>query len=195
MSKRFEFYYDFGSPTTYLAATQIDRIAEETGAEAIWTPALLGGVFKATGNASPVMVAAKGAWMATDLDRTAKKFGVPLAFNPHFPVNTLALMRAATGYRDTPHYRAVVSAGFNALWVDHKNINEEAGLREVAAEAGVDGDDMIARIADPAVKDRLRSETERAVARGVFGLPAFFVGDTLIFGQDRLDWLREELAV
>lgn len=194
MTKGVDFYYDFGSPATYLAYTQMDEIAQSSGATVNWRPILLGGVFKATGNSSPMMVPAKGAWMFKDLERTASKFGVEFAISPQFPYNTLALMRAATAYRDAPNARAVIDAGFRAVWTAHHDIAQEAGMRAFAADAGVPYEELSARIADPAVKDRLREETDAAIARGVFGLPAFFVGETMIFGQDRLDWLREALA-
>ena len=93
---RVEFFFDFGSPTTYLAYTQLPRIAALAGAQLAWRPMLLGGVFKATGNASPVTVPAKGRWMGQDIARWAHRYGVPFAFNPHFPVNTLTLMRGST---------------------------------------------------------------------------------------------------
>ena len=91
MSKTVEFFFDFGSPTSYLAWTQLPAIAAQAGSAIVWRPMLLGGVFKATGNASPVTVPAKGRWMFGDIARWAKRYGVPLAFNPHFPINTLTL--------------------------------------------------------------------------------------------------------
>lgn len=98
MSKQIEFFFDFGSPTTYLAWTQLPRIAAAHGASIAWRPMLLGGVFKATGNHSPIEVPAKGRYTLHDLARYAKRYGVPLAFNPAFPINTLTLMRGAQGY-------------------------------------------------------------------------------------------------
>ena len=97
MSKTVEFYFDLGSPATYLAYTQLPKICAQTDARLVYIPILLGGVFKATGNASPATVPAKGRYMFQDLDRYAKRYGVPLKFNPHFPINTLMLMRAVTG--------------------------------------------------------------------------------------------------
>src|SRR5258706_13424179 len=95
--KLVEFYFDFGSPTSYLAYTQLPKIAAESGAEIVWRPMLLGGVFKATGNQSPVLVALKGVWMWNDMDRWARRYGVPLLKNPHFIINTITLMRGAVG--------------------------------------------------------------------------------------------------
>ena len=96
-AKTIEFFFDFGSPTTYLAHTQLPQLAADTGAQIQYVPMLLGGVFKATGNQSPVMVPAKGRWMGEDLPRFARRYGVPYQFNPHFPINTLTLMRGAVG--------------------------------------------------------------------------------------------------
>src|SRR5690606_34706627 len=95
MSKTVEFYFDFGSPATYLAWTQLPAICAEAGARLVYRPMLLGGVFQAAGNASPISVPAKGRYMFRDLARFARRYGVPLQFNPHFPINTLALMRGA----------------------------------------------------------------------------------------------------
>jgi 2-hydroxychromene-2-carboxylate isomerase len=100
MTKTVEFYFDLGSPATYLAYTQLPKICAQTGSELIYIPMLLGGVFKATGNASPAMIPAKGRYMFEDLDRYAKRYDVPLTFNPHFPINTLMLMRAVTGIQN-----------------------------------------------------------------------------------------------
>lgn len=196
MTPTVEFFYDFGSPASYLAYRRLPAIAAETGAAIVWRPMLLGGVFKATGNASPVSVPAKGRWMAADLRRWAARHGVPFSFNPHFPVNTLTLMRGATGLqmRQPQDFDRYHEAVFEAMWRRPKNLGDPAVLAAVLAEAGFDPAALHALAADPEVKARLVASTEEAVARGVFGAPSFFVGDTLHFGQDRLDWVREALA-
>ena len=190
-----EYFFDVGSPTAYLAWTQLPRIAAETGATIAWRPMLLGGVFKATGNASPVTVPAKGRWMNDDIARWARRYGVKFAFNPHFPINTLTLMRGATGLlmrrpADFPRYVDVVE---RAMWEAPKNLGDPAVLAATLTEAGFDAEEFIALVADPEVKGKLVATTEEAVARGVFGAPTFFVGDAMFFGQDRLDFVREAL--
>jgi 2-hydroxychromene-2-carboxylate isomerase len=190
-----EYFFDVGSPTTYLAWTQLPKIAAETGATIAWRPMLLGGVFKATGNASPVTVPAKGRWMNGDIARWARRYGVPFAFNPHFPINTLTLMRGATGLQmrrpgDLPRYLDVVE---RAMWEAPKDLGDPAVLAATLAAAGFDADEFAALVADPEVKGKLIATTEQAVARGVFGAPTFFVGDAMFFGQDRLDFVREAL--
>ena len=190
-----EYFFDVGSPTSYLAWTRLPQIAAETGATIAWRPMLLGGVFKATGNASPVTVPAKGRWMNDDIRRWADRYGVPFRFNPHFPINTLTLMRGATGMQmrrpaDFPRYLDVIE---RAMWEVPKNLGDPAVLAATLDAAGFDVDEFIALVADPEVKAKLAATTEEAVARGVFGAPTFFVGDAMFFGQDRLDFVREAL--
>jgi 2-hydroxychromene-2-carboxylate isomerase len=194
--KTLEFHFDFGSPTTYLACTQVPRIAQETGATLVWHPMLLGGVFKATGNVSPVSVPAKGRWMNGDIERWAKRWGVPFTFNPHFPINTLTLMRGACGLlmRQPADFRRYVDAVFHAMWVAPRNLNDPGDLAAVLGAAGFDAAAFMALVGDPEVKADLVARTEASVARGTFGAPTFFVGDQMFFGQDRLDFVRDALA-
>jgi 2-hydroxychromene-2-carboxylate isomerase len=196
MSRKVEFFFDFGSPASYLASTQLPRIAAECGAQIVWRPMLLGGVFKATGNASPVSVPAKGRWMFGDLARWARRYGVPLVFNPHFPLMTLGLMRAAVVMQTQQPEQLVrfIEAIFRAAWVDGRNLGESDVVAQVLTEAGLDAQRILAATADPAVKAALIASTEEAVARGAFGAPTCFVGDEMFFGQDRLDFVREALA-
>ena len=190
-----EYFFDVGSPTAYLAWSQLPQIAAEAGATIAWRPMLLGGVFKATGNASPVTVPAKGRWMNEDITRWARRYGVPFAFNPHFPINTLTLMRGAAGLQlrrpgDFLRYLDVIE---RAMWETPKNLGDPGVLAATLAAAGFDADEFIALVSDPEIKTKLVANTEEAVARGVFGAPTFFVGDAMFFGQDRLDFVREAL--
>lgn len=138
MTKTVEFYFDLGSPTTYLAHTQLAKICADTQSELIYIPMLLGGVFKATGNASPAMIPAKGRYMFQDLDRFAKRYGVQLRFNPHFPINTLMLMRAVTGMqmRQPQRFAEFVDCLFKALWVEGRNLNDPQTVAAVLTENG-----------------------------------------------------------
>jgi 2-hydroxychromene-2-carboxylate isomerase len=193
--KQVEFYFDFGSPTAYLAYTQLPRIAKESGAEIVWRPMLLGGVFKAAGNQSPVMVALKGVWMWTDMDRWAKRYGVPLLKNPFFIINTLTLMRIAVGLqmRKPDLFPRYVDTMFRAMWIEPVNLGDAAVVGETLQKAGFDAPALAALAADPEVKARLIDVTDDAVKRGVFGAPTMFVGSDMFFGQDRLDFVREAL--
>ncbi|HMN51595.1 MAG TPA: 2-hydroxychromene-2-carboxylate isomerase [Xanthobacteraceae bacterium] len=191
--KRLEFFFDFGSPTTYLAHTQMPRIAKETGAEVLYRPMLLGGVFKATGNQSPAFIPAKSKWMGGDLKAFAQRYGVPFKHNPNFPINTMMLMRGAVAMQRDGKLGPYVDAIFHAMWVEPQNMNDPQVVGAVLAKAGYDPKQMLAAIEDQGVKDTLRANTEEAVQRGVFGAPTFFVGDKMFFGQDRLDFVEAAL--
>jgi 2-hydroxychromene-2-carboxylate isomerase len=193
--RKVEFFFDVGSPASYLAWTQLPRIAAECGAAIEWRPMLLGGVFKATGNQSPVTIPAKGKWMFGDLDRWARRYGVTIARNPHFPVNTLTLMRGAAGLqlREPDRFLAYVDLVFRAMWEKPENLNDPAVLAGVLQRGGFDPAKMLALANDPEVKARLIATTEEAVRRGVFGAPTMFVGEDMFFGQDRLDFVRDAL--
>ncbi|WP_345539700.1 2-hydroxychromene-2-carboxylate isomerase [Variovorax defluvii] len=191
-----EFYFDFGSPAAYLAATQLPHLCADTGAELVWKPMLLGGVFQATGNRSPVEIPAKAPYVFEDLKRFARRYAVPFQYNPNFPINTLLLMRGATGLqmREPERFRAYADAMFDAMWVASRNLNDPAVVGEVLAEAGFDPARVLALANDPDTKSRLKADTEAAVRRGVFGAPTLFVGDQMFWGQDRLDFVREALG-
>jgi 2-hydroxychromene-2-carboxylate isomerase len=195
MSGTVEFFFDVGSPTTYLAYTQLPALAAACEAQVAWRPMLLGGVFKATGNVSPVTVPAKGRWMFDDLQRWARHYGVTLVFNPHFPINTLTLMRGAVGMqmREPGAFLRYLDVVFNAMWREPRNLGDPAVLAEVLA-GGFDPARIAALAADPEVKAKLIANTDEAVARGAFGAPTFFVGDEMFFGQDRLLFVRDALS-
>jgi 2-hydroxychromene-2-carboxylate isomerase len=193
--KAVEFFFDVGSPTTYLAWTQLPAIAKDTGANIVWRPMLLGGVFKATGNQSPVTVPAKGQWMGGDIQRFAQRYLVPFQFNPFFPINTLTLMRGATGLqmRQPERLNDYLRTVFKAMWAKPVNMGDPEVMATVLTAAGFDPVALMALASDPEVKAQLVATTEEAVRRGVFGAPSFFVGDELFFGQDRLDFVRDAL--
>ncbi|MDF2462210.1 MAG: 2-hydroxychromene-2-carboxylate isomerase-like protein [Ramlibacter sp.] len=195
MHRNVEFYFDVGSPAAYLAWTQMPALCESAGGNLDYRPMLLGGVFQATGNQSPMNIPAKSAYMKDDLARFAKRYGVPFRHNPHFPINTLMLMRVAAGLqlRDPDKLVPYVDAVYRAIWVDGKDMNDPQVVASVLEQAGFDAGALLALASDPEVKDRLKSLTATAVERGVFGAPAFFVGDQLYWGQDRLDFVKQAL--
>ena len=196
MDKSLDFYFDVGSPAAYLAWTQLPALCLEAGATLNYKPMLLGGVFQATGNRPPISVPLKGSYLFNDLGRFARRYGVPFRLNPYFPVNTLTLMRIAAGLemRTDARLESYLRAVFDAIWSGDKNMADLATLAEVLQAASLDAAGLMALAAEPQVKERLRLQTEAAVARGVFGAPTMFVGDTLYWGQDRLDFVREALS-
>lgn len=190
-----EFYFDLGSPASYLAFTQLPGICQATDAELIYRPMLLGAVFQATGNASPVTVPHKGRYMLKDLARFAERYGVPMRFNPFFPINTLNMMRLVTAVQQQAPQQlvAVLETLFNGLWVEGLNLGDEGVLSERLNRAGIDAALWLPRTQAPEVKQALKDATEQAVARGVFGAPSCFVDGELYFGQDRLDFVEQAL--
>ena len=195
MTRSVEFFFDVGSPTAYLAWTQLPTLCRQEGADLVLRPMLLGGVFQATGNVSPVTVPAKGRYMNVDIARHASRYGVPLAINPHFPINTLVLMRAAAGVqlREPERLDAYLRAVFHAMWIEPRNLNDPAEVAQTWQAADFDPAATLALASDADVKGALRATTDEAVSRGVFGAPTMFVGDQMFFGQDRLDFVREAL--
>jgi len=192
-NKTVEFYFDYGSPATYIAYTQLQRICDDNAATLDYKPMLLGGVFKATENQSPVMVQAKGKWMMTDLARFAQRHGVTFKMNPYFIINSLPLMRGAVWAQKNGVFDTYNPAMQKAMWVDGVDLNNPEEIGRVVSEAGLDAQAMATGITDPEIKKVLVDSTNEAVARGAFGAPTMFVGDQMHFGQDRLDWVEQAL--
>ncbi len=195
MAKQFDFYFDFGSLASYLAHTQLPRICTATGATVMLMPMLLGGVFQATGNASPMSVPAKGRYIYTDMKRFADAYGVPLEMNPYFPIITTTLMRGVTALqmRADAGMQKYFDAVYRAIWVDGLDMNDPAVVGQVLAKAGFDPAALVAMANEQATKDQLKAVTLRAVERGVFGAPTFFVGDQMFWGQDRIEQVKAAL--
>ena len=195
MPKTVEFFFDVGSPAAYIAWKQLPHICREAGAAIAYKPMLLGGVFQATGNHSPTTVPAKGRYMMDDLGRFAARYGVAFQENPHFPINTLMLMRGAAGLqmREPARFAPYVDAVYDAIWAEAKNMNDPATVGGVLQAAGFDPAALLVMTGDQAVKDRLKAITQEAVERGVFGAPAFFVDGQMFWGQDRLDFVQQAL--
>jgi len=185
-----EFFFDFTSPYSYLASTQVETAAARAGGAVRWRPFLLGGVFKATGNHAPIETVAKGRHMWIDLERWSRRLEVPFRRPQTFPVPSILALRAVLGA--PPERLAEASrAVFRAVWAEDREIGNPAVLAAVLREVGLDGDALVA--AAPAQKEALTSQTNEAVARGAFGAPALFVGDELFIGNDRLDFAEAAL--
>ena len=194
MSKTLEFYFDFGSPTTYLAHKRLQQLSAQYDLSVDYIPVLLGGIFKATGNTTPAALPAKGMYMmGADLPRFARRYGVPLKPNPFFPINTLNLMRAAIAAQRLGCFDSYVDAVFDAVWVAGLNMGEADVVGQVLADSDLDAAALLSLSQDPEVKAQLISNTEAAVERGAFGAPTMFMDGEMFFGQDRLDFVEEAL--
>ena len=194
MAKTLEFFFDYGSPTTYLAHVQLAGIAERTGAEIVRRPMLLGGVLKATGNQTPVSIEAKGKYMLADMARMAVHLGVPFQMNPYFIINTLPLMRGVVAAQADGKFEAFDAAMWQAMWVEGENMGEPEVIGRVLTAAGLDPAKFAERIQDPGVKQGLIETTEEAVKRGAFGAPTSFVGEEMFFGSDRMETIERALG-
>jgi len=194
-----EFLFDFGSPNAYLAHKVIPGIEARTGVKFDYVPILLGGVFKLTGNKSP-MVAFAGIKNKLDYEqletqRFIARHGLAaFRFNPNFPVNTVAIMRGALAAEMQGCFVPYVEAVFRAMWEEGLKMDEPEVIAATLGRVGLDGAGLLALTQDQAVKDRLLANTEAAVARGVFGAPSFFVGRELFFGKDRLREVEDQIA-
>ena len=189
-----DFYFDFGSPASYLAYKRIRQLESQYDLTVHWMPMLLGGVFKATGNVSPVTVPAKGNYMVNqDFPRFAKRYGVPMQFNPYFPINTLNLMRGAVAAQSEGVFDTYADAVFDAMWQQAIDLGQVDAVVRTLQEAGLDAMSLLALTQEDVIKQTLIANTNQAVDRGVFGAPTMFVGDEMYFGQDRLDWIEDHL--
>ena len=191
-----EFHFDFGSPNAYFCHKLIPDIESRIGVVFEYVPVLLGGVFKLTNNQSPMVAFArvknKPEYNRLETQRFIAKHGLT-AYNrnPHFPVNTIQIMRGAVAAQLDGNYEAYVDAVYHHMWEDPKKMDEPDVIRSALDESGLDGATVLTRIQDQDVKDRLLKNTEASVERGTFGSPTFFVGDEIYFGKDRLRDVEE----
>lgn len=196
MPARLEYYFDYASPFSYLASHQLPALLERTGAEVEHKPVLLGGIFKATGNQPPIAESCepKRAYFGRSVGRWVEHYGAPFQFNPHFPINTVTLMRACVAAQRAGDFDAFHAAVFPAMWAHGRNLGDPAEIQKVLEEAGLDGKALLEATQDPAVKDALRANTDEAVARGAFGVPTFVVGDELFWGADHMLFVEKALS-
>jgi len=198
MAPKVEFMFDFGSPNAFLAYRVVPEIERRTGATFEYVPVLLGGIFKATGNQSPVQafagVKGKLEYQRVEIARFLRRHGIDdFKFNPFFPVNTLALMRMAVAAQDEGMLAPYMAAAFRHMWVEPKKMDDPEVIKAALAQSGLDPA-LLERAQAPEVKAKLIANTEAAVARGVFGAPSFFVGDEMFFGKDKMRDVEEALA-
>ena len=196
---RLELFFDCGSPWTYLAFHKLDEVAAAAGAELVWKPILVGGVFNAVNQsvyaqrANPVPE--KLRYHGKDLQDWARLYGLEIGWPDVFPVNSVKAMRGCLVAQDEDRLPAFARACFELYWGENRDLSRDDVMEEVARRAGLDPAALLARIAAPEVKARLRANTDELIERGGFGSPTFFVdGDDMYFGNDRLVLVREALA-
>jgi len=196
MSATIEFIFDFGSPNAYLAYRALPPILERTGARLAIDPCLLGGIFKATGNQAPSVafapVKGKLEYEMLELRRFVARHRLEkFRLNPHFPVNTLMLMRGLVAAREGGVEAAYIEMGLRGMWEEGLKLDDRDVLARRIDAAGLDSASLLAAAQSDPVKQKLADNTARAVSRGVFGIPTFFVGDEMFFGKERLAQVEE----
>ena len=199
MTPKVEFHFDFGSPNAYLAHKIIPSIEQRTGAKFEYVPILLGGVFKLANNQSPIVQfqSTKGKldYMKIETGRFIRKHGLTgFKFNPHFPVNTVQIMRGAVAAEMDGRLAKYCDAVFGHMWEEALKMDDAEVIKSALDAASLDGARTLARIQDQEVKDKLLKNTEATVARGTFGAPTFFVGSEIFFGKDKLADVEEEIV-
>lgn len=198
MAKSFEFLFDFGGPNSYLTHKVLPEFCAANDVEAIYTPVLLGGLFKMTNNQAPLIryaeTPAKRDYEMLEFNRFVRAHNIPFRMNPNFPINSLALMRGAVAAQHLGCFMPYVETIMKAMWEDAANAGDPEVLKSVVDTAGLDSTALFAKAEDPEVKAELVANTEKAVARGAFGVPTFFVGEEMFWGKERLSQVAEALA-
>jgi 2-hydroxychromene-2-carboxylate isomerase len=198
MSKTIDFIFDFGSPNAYLAWKVLPGIAARSNAQVNLIPCLLGGLFKLTGNQAPMtafgQVKGKLEYERLETQRFIDKHGLrAFRFNPHFPVNTLLIMRGLLAARRAHVGDLYLETVLKAMWEEGQKMDDPSVVGAVLSAAGLDAKAILEAAQDPDVKAELAATTNAAAARGAFGIPTFFVGDEMFFGKERLGQVAEEL--
>ena len=199
MTTHVDFLYDFGSPNAFLSHCAIPKIEARADIRFDYVPVLLGGIFKETGNVSPAVslqgIRNKGEYTRIETQRWLTRFDVEMyPPNPHFPVNTLMMMRGAVFARDKDFYPAYIDAMYTCMWRESRKMDELEIFAGALKEFDLPADDILTGIQDPAVKQGLITNTSAAVERGAFGSPTFFVGDEIWFGKETLRDIEEGAA-
>ena len=188
--KSIDFYYDYGSPTAYLAWTQIKNLSTQSY-KVSYFPILLGGVFKATDNKAPGLVIPKAKWMSEDIKMYAEKYNVKFLMNDAFPINTLYLMRGAIYAKKNNLLENYNEAIFTAIWANNVNLSEPNNIISTLKNNGLNSSDFLESTENQEIKDELKKVTADAVTLGMFGVPSFIVNGKLFFGQDRMSWFLD----
>jgi len=190
ISEKLEFFYDYVSPYSYLANSQLSEVG---GSKLVYRPMFLGGVMQATGNKPPGTLEIKGMYLRKDIARWALRYGVEYNRNPKFPQNTLKALRLALVAQKDGAFEEVHKALFAAMFVHQSDLSDDELLSKIMIDADMNESATFERIEDQSIKDELKANTEEAVARGAFGAPTFFVGEQMFFGNDRFEFIKEAL--
>ena len=199
MTKTVDFYFDFASPNAYLSHQVVPGIEERTGTKFNYIPVLLGGIFKATNNKPPMEaffgILNKNEYQSVEMKRFQERYGIDkFKMNPHFPVMSLQIIRGAVGAQQDGYLDKYIDEVLKHMWEEPKKMDDPEVIKAAFTESGFDADRLMNQMQDPDIKAQLIENTEKAVKRGTFGIPTFFVGDDIYFGKDTLWQVEEALA-
>jgi len=201
MPRSLEFCFDYASPYSYFAQQLVPALTARSGVPVRYRPVLLGGIFKSTGNQAPMLEGCepKRHYSVRTLQRWVAHYDVPFSMNPHFPVNTLGVMRACVAAQRAGVFDAFHAAVFPAMWSEGRNLGDATELEDVLERAGLDAKALLGAAQDATVKQELIANTEAAVASGAFGVPTFIVrdedgGEELFWGADHMHFVERALA-
>ena len=189
--RHFDFFYDLGSPYSYLASTQVPGLEQRTASQARLLPITLGGLRKSTGSTMPSALQLQ--YMAEDTARWAKQYGVPMQIPRAFPISTVKALRAVLAAERHGKGREAMQALFRTYWGEGQDLSDAAVLEKALSGASLDGRALVAATEEQEIKDALRRNTELALSRGVFGVPMIFVGERSFWGNDRIEFAEKEL--
>ena len=192
MIKSFEFYFDFSSPYSFLAHKEIIRIEQDYQVKIKYMPILLGGLHKLAGITTPAMIPIKAKYMIKDCKLWADKYNIKFRFNPHFPINTLNLMRGVLIAEKGKFSKEFINKIFDSLWQDGLNLNDDLILNKLIKNFDLNIKNFLMQVTDPLIKDELRKLTNDAYKKGIFGAPSFIVNNKIFWGQDRLEFVISE---
>jgi len=192
MIKPFEFYFDFGSPYSFLAHKEIIKIEKNYQVKILYKPILLGGLIKLTGNKANIDIPTKGKYMIRDCKLCAEKKHIEFHFNNFFPIKTLNLMRCALVAQEKDFFQVFINTIFDAMWKNGLNLNDVSVLKKLIKKIYPDSDTFLLEAENPKIKNDLKKRTDEAYNKGIFGVPTFFINNKIFWGQDRLEFVLNE---
>lgn len=194
MPLNIDFYFDFVSPTAFLAYKRLQQLQQSYDLSIQYHPIFLGGLLKAIDSVSPITIPAKLRYsMQHDLPRFAKRYGVALKPNPHFPFNSIPLLRGAIAAAQMEQLVPYCEVVFDGIWQQQLDLSQPQELAKVLADAGIDAEKLLMMVQEPAIKETLAENAREAQQRGAFGVPTLYIGDDMYFGQDRMDFIEQAL--
>ncbi|RPG06993.1 MAG: 2-hydroxychromene-2-carboxylate isomerase [Pelagibacteraceae bacterium TMED233] len=193
MNKKFDFYFDFISPYSYLAHKQIDQIKKKTNIEVIYKPILLGGLHKLSGITPHAFIPSKSKYMIKDCKIISEKFNIPFKFNSYFPINSISIMRGVFFAEEKKKLYEYINAFFDAYWKQGLNLSENKNIELVLNSISINNNEFNKFISNERIKNKLKEETNIAYDKGVFGAPSFIINNKLFWGQDRIEFVLKEI--